>query len=632
MKVEMKSLGQGWLEGFGWHLPMKEKQIRPALEHDRRGTGPPPRSITVDGGNGLHIPNLLREIDDVVHSCAVIRVLCLLAALLFLPYALAQEEPDTPATAPDAIEAAAPAPPSGFDSAALSEKAIGAIAESLEETRTTLEAAKAAKDAERIKFLEKKLESLNGDLETVATGQDSTSESPQPTAPFNLQDELTDLLKPLVEEVKAATKNPRDVEELRNLVSSLETQQKASDVALERLRALRARNDLPEGLTPSLEALIEKWEARQQSEETALSVATFKLAELEASRGTVIDSISGIFSNFFRTRGLNLLIAAVVGISVWLFLGWLRKRAEKLPSFRKKSGRTFSTRAAGVFFMLGTSLAVILAMLLVFYLAGDWVLLGLSLLLLLGIVWAGKTTLPRVFEQLKLMLNLGSVREGERVVIGGVPWEVTRLNVSSKFTNPALDGGTLRLPIRDVLPLASRPCSDKEPWFPCATGDWVRLGDGLSGKVITQTPEWVQLILLGGSRKTYATADFIAENPESLAHNFRVRSTFGIDYAHQAISTTEVPQIFTTHLLTHLREEIGAENVVSVVVEFASAGASSLDYEILADFSGEVSAKNSKLQRSIQRLCVDVCNEQGWGIPFAQLTLHNAESAGDSSQ
>ncbi len=539
----------------------------------------------------------------------VIRVLPLLAYLLVLTCAPAQEEPVIlPATTQED----------------LSRKALDALAVSLAETRASLEKAKEENNSEKIATMEARLASLTGDLERVTTGQDSTSESAPPPAAFDLQSELIDLLEPLVEEVKAATKSPRDVEELRTQIAALRSQLDNANIALTRLGTLEAKADLPKGLAPSLEILNTKWETRRQSAETGLSVATFKLAELEASRGNVLDSLSEIFSNFFQTRGLNLLIAAATALIIWLILSWLRSRIEKLPSFRKKKGRSFSSRAAEVLFLVGTTLAAGAAVLIVFYLAGDWVLLGLSILLILGIVWAGKTALPRVFNQIKLMLNLGSVREGERVVINGVPWEVKRLNVFSEFTNPALEGGTLRLPIRDVLPLASRPFSPKEPWFPCDSGDWVRLSDGLAGKVITQTPEWVQIILLGGSRKTYATADFIAETPESLAHNFRIHSTFGIDYAHQAICTTEVPKIFTNHLLSSLRAEVGAENVVSVVVEFASAGVSSLDYEILADFSGEISAKNDNLQRTIQRLCVDVCNEQGWEIPFTQITLHNA--------
>ncbi|MDB4673212.1 hypothetical protein OAF27_00205 [Verrucomicrobiales bacterium] len=566
---------------------------------------------------------------------AVIRVLPLLASLLLLPFVSAQEEPEPlsvtqPSPAPAQEEPAptiSPAGPPASTSAQdeLSRKAIDSLAVSLEETRAMLAKAEQENNTERIEIMKARLAGLNADLETVATGQNFTSEVAVQPEVFDLQGELTDLLEPLVEQLKAATKSPRDVEELKTQINTLETQLEDSTNALERLRALSAKPDLPEGLAASLKTLNTKWESRHQAAETALSVATFKLGELEASRGSLLDSLSDIFSSFFQERGLNLLIAAAVAIAIWLTLSWLRSRVEKLPSFRKKKGRTFSSRAAGVLFIVGTTIAVVVGVLMVFYLANDWVLLGLSLLLILGVVWAGKTALPRVFDQLKLMLNLGSVREGERVVIDGVPWEVKRLNVFSEFTNPALEGGTLRLPIRDVLPLASRPFSQKEPWFPCDPGDWVRLGDGLAGKVITQTPEWVQLILLGGSRKTFATPDFIAENPESLAHNFRVRSTFGIDYEHQAICTTEVPKIFTDHLLAHLREEVGEKNVVSVVVEFASAGASSLDYAILADFSGEVSAKNAKLERTIQRLCVDVCNEHGWGIPFTQITLHNAE-------
>ena len=38
-----------------------------------------------------------------------------------------------------------------------------------------------------------------------------------------------------------------------------------------------------------------------------------------------------------------------------------------------------------------------------------------------------------------------------------------------------------------------------------------------------------------------------------------------------------------------------------------------------------VAARWNMLRRIIPRVCVDVCNEQGWVIPFTQITLHQAK-------
>jgi hypothetical protein len=269
-------------------------------------------------------------------------------------------------------------------------------------------------------------------------------------------------------------------------------------------------------------------------------------------------------------------------------------------------------------------LAAIGAVVLVFYLRGDWLLLALTILALLGILWASKTALPPYMEQMKLILNLGSVREGERVVYDGVPWRVKRLNFHCKFDNPELDGSFLRLPIRDVMPLHSRMADPKEPWFPTRKDDWVVLSDETYGKVIEQTPEQVVVLRLGGSLKTYPTSDYLALAPENLSRGFRIQVVFGIDYAHQSIATTEVPTVFQEAVERRLFDVAGKDGLRSLKVELTSAGASSLDYAILADFDGSMGSKKNAMERLIQAACVDVCNDRGWGIPFQQITLHQA--------
>ena len=223
-----------------------------------------------------------------------------------------------------------------------------------------------------------------------------------------------------------------------------------------------------------------------------------------------------------------------------------------------------------------------------------------------------------------MILNLGSVREGERVIYEGLPWKVSRLGFYTTFTNPNLQGGRLRIPIRDVMSMISRPVEGKDVWFPSEVDDWLVLSDETFGKSIIQTPDQVVILQLGGSMKTYPTADFLTLVPENLSHGFRLSITFGIDYMHQGESTTTVPGIFKNALTKELISGYGRDAVRSINVEFASAGASSLDYKVLADFDGSVAHRYNALQRKIQSVCVDVCNEHNWVIPFAQITVHRA--------
>lgn len=57
-------------------------------------------------------------------------------------------------------------------------------------------------------------------------------------------------------------------------------------------------------------------------------------------------------------------------------------------------------------------------------------------------------------------------------------------------------------------------------------------------------------------------------------------------------------------------------------LEFAEAGASSLDLVVIADFKGSQAPIYNRLKRSIQRWCVDAASQYNWDIPFPQLTVH----------
>ena len=150
------------------------------------------------------------------------------------------------------------------------------------------------------------------------------------------------------------------------------------------------------------------------------------------------------------------------------------------------------------------------------------------------------------------------------------------------------------------------------------------LADGSFGQVIAQTPEQVQLKALGATR-TYRTAAFLEQSPRNLSQQgFSQSMIFGLDYQHQQHITTAIRDTFEQELTAGLRQTDIAPHLTSLSVEFSAAGASSLDFVIIAAFTGEAAGQYFKIQRLLQRLAVEACNKHQWVIPFNQITVHQA--------
>ena len=86
-------------------------------------------------------------------------------------------------------------------------------------------------------------------------------------------------------------------------------------------------------------------------------------------------------------------------------------------------------RFLGVFLQFFSIFAAISGLIAALYLAEDWLLLSGAIVLMLGMVWGVRQTLPKMWQQARLMLNMGSIREGERLTYQNVPWKVMTINV-----------------------------------------------------------------------------------------------------------------------------------------------------------------------------------------------------------
>lgn len=552
----------------------------------------------------------------------------ILTGLFCLPV-LAQQEPVPPKPAP-----AAPSPSTTVSTLRALVDSMTALRAQLEEQNrlvktggndTIKEAAQKEASA-----LQTRLNQAEKDFEAIATGIEAKGTEPiTDLTKFDVVAELTDMVQPLIREVKAATEQPRLIEQLRSQLASqnarLEEVKRAVGNVQKTLASLPpAKEGTPEAaLKKTLQTTLEKWKYTEREANAAVEVVKHRLDEVLAQKKSIWEVLSHATSTFFLTRGRNILFSLVALLGTLFLLRaahrWLVRRS---PWHVKVDGSLpFAGRVIDVSWHSFSVLLAIVAALTVLYSTGDWLLLGLCLIALVGLVLGARTAIPKYYHQARLLLNFGEVREGERIVHQGLPWLVKSLNMFSELRNPALRNGRLRVPLTQLALSTSRPIDKEEPWFPCAEGDWVHLQDGTFGKVVCITHEYVQMVLLGGARKTYPTTSFLTQNPQNHAAGFRVTTIIRLDHRHRDEATKGIPAALTQAIQEGLRRDFKPEMLKHIITEFRAATTTSLELEILADFSGEMAGNFTNLQRKLQLYALDACNHHGWKLASQVIPL-----------
>jgi hypothetical protein len=480
--------------------------------------------------------------------------------------------------------------------------------------------------------IQAQIDKLEGDLQTttqnlrgIAAGADIASLRQAEEKKFSLQEELFSLLKPALKEMREMTSHVRLKSELKDKIAYFREKQPVAELAVANISDLLARNE-DESLERYLENMLAEWRKQLTVIQSEVQSAELKLEQLESTEASLAEASQSYLKGFFQQRGLYL-GQALLSVFVILLLSRLSYQAmvKVIPGYRQEH-RSFRLRLLDLMHRIITMLLAIMGPMVVFYLVEDWVLFSLGILLLLGIGLTLRHALPRYWQVVQLFLNIGSVREGERIDLDGLPWRVRHINFFSQLENPTAELSQ-RVRIDDLVDLKSRPTRLGDPWFPCKKDDWVLLSDGFRGKVSGISQELVELIERGGARRTYTTADFLAQSPLNLSRNFRLKETIGITYAQQRDSVGSIPDTLKAHVERRADEEGYGDALLSLRVEFERANTSSLDIVVIADFDGAVADLYNRLRRALQRWCVEACSENGWEIPFTQLTLHQAEAA-----
>jgi len=499
------------------------------------------------------------------------------------------------------------------------------LKQDLDPLRRALARAKTDAEKKEIKIeldkIEDKLKDTLANIENIAANTDLSLIRASKPKPFNLQKELFSLLEPALKEMKHATSDVRQKSELREKITYYQQREPVVQEALKNIASLNKANKNRK-IRTALEKMNKNWGDQLVFIQSELQAKKLQLTKLEAQETSFATQSENYFRDFFQRRGWTLIQALLAIIVVLIISQLIHKLITRTIKGYRAEHRSVHLRVTDLLHRFITYLFVIIGPLIIFYIEEDWVLFSLGILLLISIAWTLRSVVPRYWGQLELFLNVGPVREGERLMLNGIPWRVKNINMYSVLENPVA-GLSQRVDIDELVDLRSRPIEQGEPWFPCKRGDWVHLSDGIRGKVTGISMEFIQLIQRGGAIITYTMQDFLSLSPKNLSKSFRIKEIIGISYAHQSQSTNEIVKILKTSLNKRAIEEGYKDDFHNINVEFESAADSSLNLVVIADFKGSVADIYMRLRRSIQRWSVDTCTENNWDIPFPQMTIHS---------
>ncbi len=465
------------------------------------------------------------------------------------------------------------------------------------------------------------IEQLRTTLENIAIGGLDTSlfATTDAKAEKDWREDIALIAEPVIDSLKEITEKPRKLAELNDSITQSQLEIAATKKALANLEPSLALDPTGE-LKNTLEQLSTLWQERENDANNSIAIAQIQIAELQGDRSlseTLYDALLG----FITGRGLTILMAVIAAALVWYALRFLLRGYRVAISNDNAPERRTRYRVAAYGVHALTFVFTLLAVFVVFYERGDVLLLGLLILLVVGLALGIRHLLPRYVSEARLLLNVGAMRENERVFFAGLPWRVQSINMYTTLKNPELSS-SLRVPLAKLDGTISRAVSD-EWWFPTSKGDFVLLSDDTVHEVISQNPDTVELRERGGQITSIPSTDFYTTTMINLTRggSFGVSSTFGVDYQHQSISLSHIPDILISSVKSHLMQSGLDSSIQDVQVELKEANSSSLDYWVFVTCESDVAHAYLEIQRLIQSACVDACTKESLNIPFPHLSI-----------
>ncbi|WP_143436871.1 hypothetical protein [Ignatzschineria sp. F8392] len=513
------------------------------------------------------------------------------------------------------------------------EKSIIDTQEKINEAKKELTSADSEESAaaikERIEQLQSRLNQARNEFEKYALGGIDLhyiKEKENITdLNYDWQAELLQIVQPVFAEIQRLTQNSRERDTLTRDLALYNEKIEQLEKGLEFLQKAPFEQLTPES-QKRLEVIQSNWETfltdllRERDRTQALLDAM-------ATDKSFMESLKDGLLDFIKGRGLIL----VVSFSTFILVLYLLTKGMDLLIARrakKEQGMIQRVNLKGRLLLLAyrvfSVVVSVIAYLIVLHAMGDMVLFGIAILILLALIFAFRNYVPKYFSEIRLFLNLGSARQGERVIYRGIPWRIERITLySATLVNPAIDNGRIRLMLPELATLTSRPLLNDEIWFPAKVGDSFILPTGVFGEVKRITPESVYLNSFN-STIIYPAPDFIAGAPTNLSYGYYAVADFGLSYKHFA---TPVDEIFTK-LKAYIEEFLSHtgmhDQYNSISVEFRRINEGiSLVYTVIVAMKGSGAGYYFQSGRLLQEACLRCAQKEGWSMPFTNIEMRD---------
>ena len=404
------------------------------------------------------------EISSTMNSKQILRLQCvgqisrllsviILLVLLSFTYAWAQQT-DTPQAQDDTLSTLA-----RFTKLRSSlEMQIKEIERQLRASPSDSEKKELQKD---LAAQQQELNTLKENFVEIAAGVGFSLISNEQDARFDLQAEMLSLMEPVVREMRYMTSDVRKKSDLREEAVFFRTRIPQVKAAMENVTALLEKTE-DKALKAYLQDVLGDWSGHLANMESKLQALELQLSRIESAETSFTDSSQTYLKSFFQKRGLYLTQAVLVVLAILLISRLSHTLLTRLLSGYRKEHRSFRVRLLDLVHRMVTVALMIIGPMVVFYIAEDWVLFSLGILLLLGAAWTLRTAVPRYWHQIRIYLNIGSVREGERIFLEGLPWRVQKIDIFTLLDNPKA-GISQRIAIENLVDLKSRPVRKDEP-------------------------------------------------------------------------------------------------------------------------------------------------------------------------
>ena len=436
---------------------------------------------------------------------------------------------------------------------------------------------------------------------------------------INLDKSISDMFEPIAIMVTRMTNKPRKIEHLNLDIQITQSKLDKLDEAINNLKSYKLFDVY---LQAEIAILIHKYTQQKLLLMHKLNSYNMQLNKLLKNDADPMKQTILSIKNMFKTHGLNIVYATLVfalSFSILFFIKWIINFYYK--SNDHNLNQVFSQRLLNLVLSILAVFIAIISFLITLYSLSDWIVLILFILIFAITFWSIKTNIPKYYDEIKITLNIGNVRENERLLYNGIPYILKQLGLYATIDNDVLSNAKTRLPLSQLDTLTSRALTDNESLFPTKVGDFIFI-DNKYGSISFQSPEIVEINTLSTAVLTYQTKSFLSAKPINLSKNgFLVSINIGLDLKHQAEITSSVKLMLEKSLKRSINIHPFSNYLEKIWVDFNQAKIDSLELKIFAKFSGEAASEYYGIKRLLNTICIDTCNNNGWVLAQSHLII-----------